>query len=226
MAAVDPGDANTLSGSATSDDQANPRFLRRFIVPIRVVPQIRKRLPRCHPPMLLRSVLSAVRRAPASFASGARRAPALSAPAVAVAVGSLWDRCGVAVAQRRSFAIEHRAERGASHETKPPADFEAEVQKLLKHVAKGLENMKDSNEMFDVHVSKDGLKLNTGSSGVFTLRVNREAGLVELHSPVTSGHAYKFNAENGWWEEVQDGHKLLELLTRDLIQACRGYPTF
>ena len=54
--------------------------------------------------------------------------------------------------------------------------------------------------------------------------------VISLISPVSaSSHRYTFCPGNLWWtSHGSDGppHLLIELLSRELIKVCKGYPTF
>jgi hypothetical protein len=50
---------------------------------------------------------------------------------------------------------------------------------------------------------------------------------VSLQSPVSgSAHTYTYAAGERRWESEADGHILVELLVRELLRTCRGFPHF
>jgi len=53
--------------------------------------------------------------------------------------------------------------------------------------------------------------------------------VVQVMSPVSaSAYKYTFCPANLWWTSMDTGspHLLMEILTRELMKVCRGYPNF
>ncbi len=50
---------------------------------------------------------------------------------------------------------------------------------------------------------------------------------VLMASPVSgAGYTYSPHPTEGWWSAEEDGHWLPEILTRELLRVCKGYPNF
>lgn len=48
-----------------------------------------------------------------------------------------------------------------------------------------------------------------------------------MFSPVsTAVYSYSFDKGNDAWVSDDDGHLLVELLTRELMSSCSGFPDF
>lgn len=105
--------------------------------------------------------------------------------------------------------------------------FDDAVRKTLDRVGAGLKNM-DSNEAkpFDVIAADGSLTLDLGPDGKFELRAAPETQHLVLRSPFQGAREYTFNPDAETWEDVQDGHNILELFARDVMRLRPGYPTF
>ena len=104
--------------------------------------------------------------------------------------------------------------------------FPQRVDATLKHVSDGLENMRDQNDVFSVELTDSSLVLDVGTSGMFSIfAADGEEELV-MTTPLGSVHKYRWEPENEFWRDTADAHNMIELLTRDLLEVCGGYPTF
>lgn len=73
------------------------------------------------------------------------------------------------------------------------------------------------------------ITITTGTGADFTLASDPAAQRISLTSPkVAQGRTgllvYKYAGDQ--WVNETDGHFLIEMLTRDLIYHCKGYPNF
>ncbi len=72
--------------------------------------------------------------------------------------------------------------------------------------------------------------IETGTGVTFRFEADLAAKEVTMTSTKLAGSKgqlrYAFNRVSGHWECVEDKHFLVELLTRDLVYACKGYPAF
>lgn len=72
--------------------------------------------------------------------------------------------------------------------------------------------------------------IETGTGVTFRFEADLAAKEVTMTSTKLAGSKgqlrYVFNRMNGQWECVEDKHFLVELLTRDLVYSCKGYPNF
>eukprot|EP00499_Haloplacidia_sp_CaronLabIsolate_P015808 CAMPEP_0196771954 /NCGR_PEP_ID=MMETSP1104-20130614/1968_1 /TAXON_ID=33652 /ORGANISM="Cafeteria sp., Strain Caron Lab Isolate" /LENGTH=148 /DNA_ID=CAMNT_0042142085 /DNA_START=422 /DNA_END=868 /DNA_ORIENTATION=- len=105
--------------------------------------------------------------------------------------------------------------------------FEDAVRKTLDRVSSGLKNM-DSAEAkpFEMTASGSSLTLDLGSDGKFELRSVPETQHLVFRSPFHGSHEYVYNPDSENWEDVMDGHNVLEMLARDVMRLRPGYPTF
>ncbi len=105
----------------------------------------------------------------------------------------------------------------------PPA-----VNELWARIQGGLVEMKATNRGFDTALASDGSKLqiDTGGKGLFVMEADHHAERVHYVSPRSGPHHYKYNTVTGQWTDDTNGHFLFDLLTRELIYLCKGYPTW
>ena len=158
--------------------------------------------------------------------------------------GLALPRCAAHLAPLRGAAafFATRAQRDAARAPAAaltPAAAAAHFSALFAQLARGLEPMAACNAGFLVATSADPprLTITTGRSGeeAWELAGDVESGLLTYASrKVGEGAAikYKRDAATGAWVGAEDGHFLLELLTRDLIHnspsrgGLHGFPSF
>lgn len=49
---------------------------------------------------------------------------------------------------------------------------------------------------------------------------------VVLSSPTSGVHTYLYDHTEQHWKSTKDSHILTDLLTRELLKTCQGYPSF
>lgn len=112
--------------------------------------------------------------------------------------------------------------------------FEQQAAALMDKVVAGLQDMVASNggvmAMSRQGQGEGGGVVITAGDKTFSLGVDAGSKVVTYASP-KAAHAggplsYTLDARTGQWTSPQDGHYLLELLSRDLIYHAKGYPTF
>lgn len=115
----------------------------------------------------------------------------------------------------------------------PPPAFDGLVRALFARLTGGLADMAASNAGFAVEADADGERwtLRTGAGAAYELRADALARRVVLTAPGTSfsgGGAmrYRWDASHGEWLDDENGHLLFDKLSRDLVAACKGYPTW
>jgi frataxin-like iron-binding protein CyaY len=119
-----------------------------------------------------------------------------------------------------------RSERDASR-LRAAIPFPQVAASLFDNVQAATKDMVASNAGFSVAVSGPELKIVTGNGDkVFRLTADPVAETVCLNSPKNGLFYYKYDPSRQTWVHIQDGHFLVELLTRDLIYYCKGFPTF
>ena len=102
------------------------------------------------------------------------------------------------------------------------------IEALFALVERGLAGMAEANAGFSVRRrGASVLVIDTGrAGGSFELVADVAAGTVSFASPKIGhgggAHAYVLRDGGAHWASTQDGHFLLELLTRDLIHAVPG----
>lgn len=109
--------------------------------------------------------------------------------------------------------------------------FPDRVAQLFEKLEAGLKGMVEHNVGFAVQKQGrfDSLTVVTGVAGRgnFSISSDTAQSTVTLVSPKDGGqHTYRYDVRSGQWVDVSNGHFLLELLTRDIIYICKGYPSF
>ncbi len=61
---------------------------------------------------------------------------------------------------------------------------------------------------------------------MFALVGDPTMGEVTLRSPVRGEFKYTYDWTLEQWVDVKDGHLLIDLMTRDLVYTCNGFPKF
>lgn len=112
--------------------------------------------------------------------------------------------------------------------------FEQQACALMDKIVSGLSDMVTSNGgamTMSRHGPREGGGVTiTAGDKTFALGIDAGSKMVTYTSP-KAAHAggplfYTLDARTGQWVSTQDGHYLLELLSRDLIYHAKGYPTF
>jgi hypothetical protein len=70
------------------------------------------------------------------------------------------------------------------------------------------------------------LDVTVGARGTFVFTANSADGTVSLVSPIRGAFRYRLDRDSMQWVDIKDGHFLFDLLTRDLVYTCHGYPKF
>jgi hypothetical protein len=104
------------------------------------------------------------------------------------------------------------------------------VQRLFEQVQNATKEMVESNEGFSVQRSSGGagLAIATGQPNkTFTFSYDPATDLLCFMTPKTGNfHYYRYDVPTAQWVDTTNAHFLLELLTRDLIYYCKGFPKF
>jgi hypothetical protein len=106
--------------------------------------------------------------------------------------------------------------------------FGMQVGRLFDQLAAGVADMAAVNAGFCVE--RDGaerLTIDGGNGRLFTLTSEPAARRVCLTTPKHANVYYVVDpAQPGTWIGAADRHFLVELLTRELIYHCKGFPSF
>ena len=62
--------------------------------------------------------------------------------------------------------------------------------------------------------------------GIYTIWRDDGQRCVHLKSPFSGYYVYHFDLANNCWMSEKDAHNILELLLRELIVVCNGYPSW
>jgi frataxin-like iron-binding protein CyaY len=136
------------------------------------------------------------------------------------------------VCRVRAAALSTRAERtAAAAAAASPAAFRAAVGQLFSRVVNGLTAVAEANAGFAVEHTEEAVRIVTGDGATYQLRAETPALRVVLSAPATSfsgsgEQRYLWDAARGEWVDEKDRHLLFDKLTRDLVAAVKGYPTW
>ena len=99
---------------------------------------------------------------------------------------------------------------------------------LFDKLERGVEDMKEDNKGFGVKRNgSESLVIQVGSGrGGFNLAAQEHTKSVSFISPLGSVCVYQYDANVDVWKSEADGHDIIELMSRDLVQLCQGYPKF
>ncbi|OAO18203.1 hypothetical protein AV274_0046 [Blastocystis sp. ATCC 50177/Nand II] len=97
--------------------------------------------------------------------------------------------------------------------------------KLLEYVYNGLQSMKEVNNPFEVQRSSTSVIVNSGKEKEYIISVLQN-GNARLQSPRNHYNDYRYNPENETFENIEDGHNIIEAFTRDIMSDYGGYPDF
>jgi frataxin-like iron-binding protein CyaY len=103
-------------------------------------------------------------------------------------------------------------------------DFRAEADRMLDRIRTAVEPMQSLNSGFTVVKGGDQELLITSARGRFVFGVDEAQHTISMQSYVSGKHFYAFDASEGVWLSVKDGHDIRGLVTRDLIKHCTGCP--
>lgn len=151
-------------------------------------------------------------------------------------------RPGVAHSYLAASSMQHatirclatRAEQAAARAA-ALAPFQPLIDELFAYVSRALADMSHVNEGMTVERDGMALRIYTGpGSGAatghrtFTLQADPATRLVSYASPSKANGlvAYKWEPKTGQWVCKEDGHLLVELMTRELLIYCKGMPNF
>lgn len=124
---------------------------------------------------------------------------------------------------------EEDARRAAAEaEETDPVDFLAESGAFLDRVERGLADMREVNDPFEIARDEAELVVDLGpAKGKFTLQRDWTQNQLVLLSPVSGIYKYQCHGKKGerrWLSVTEDRHDLVGMLTRDLIRVCAGCP--
>jgi hypothetical protein len=106
--------------------------------------------------------------------------------------------------------------------------FNSRVSTLFDTIERGVEDMKEDNVGFTVtRTGDEELQVELGGvNGSFFLQTLVEEETVTMMTPMGTASTYKFSSFSETWAAEADQHNLYELMARDLVQLCKGYPKF
>eukprot|EP00808_Paulinella_micropora_P015486 g15647.t1 len=130
------------------------------------------------------------------------------------------------------FLIRHRAISGvtrkqprSSRKFSKQASFQMQVDSLYAYLCKGVNPMLEQSGFSPAQwdKKKNELLLDLGEDqGSF--HFSPEEPILNLMSPRSGLHKYKYEVKNDVWLSEADGHQLVELLTRELMQlSCSDW---
>mmetsp|Transcript_29045 Transcript_29045/g.54354 ORF Transcript_29045/g.54354 Transcript_29045/m.54354 type:complete len:112 (-) Transcript_29045:104-439(-) len=103
--------------------------------------------------------------------------------------------------------------------------FNKEAARMFEHLQKGLEPMSEMNEGFQIEKSGESMSVTIGPPGSYMFQMDSKKKGIQMFSPIsTTLYTYKFDENSQQWISEQDGHLMIELLTRELLQSCSGLP--
>lgn len=122
-------------------------------------------------------------------------------------------------------------------------DFQSESEKLFDHVHNGVSDMVSLNHEMKVIRTDDKVTcyyvrvdtpLRCGqlelliSAGIGSMYITKDKArnLIQYQSPKHGPFTYTFDVATSSWQNPEDNHFLIEVLTRDLIYYCKGLPAF
>lgn len=128
----------------------------------------------------------------------------------------------------RQFFVSTAGDEGeGGKQAREPVDFLKESRAFLDRVERGLADMKEVNEPFNIERDETELVVDLGQAkGKFTLQRDWTQNQLVLLSPVSGINKYEFHGgrEQRWLSVTEDRHDLVGMLTRDLIRVCAGCP--
>eukprot|EP01138_Halocafeteria_seosinensis_P010577 gb/GECG01010800.1/.p1 GENE.gb/GECG01010800.1/~~gb/GECG01010800.1/.p1 ORF type:complete len:197 (+),score=16.25 gb/GECG01010800.1/:1-591(+) len=125
---------------------------------------------------------------------------------------------------------QKRAKDKAMTESKWTIDRD-QLYKLYQTLDSGLQQMVRSNKKFDINHDGEEFTIDTemGQIRLF-LSESQGAEVLALTTPKQDNpagmHLYRFDPTLDEWVGYDDGHFLKEMLSRELVFYCKGYPTF
>ncbi|GAB5366490.1 hypothetical protein AAMO2058_001148000 [Amorphochlora amoebiformis] len=103
--------------------------------------------------------------------------------------------------------------------------YKAEVKSIFSKLESGLEPMKDMNDGFEIAKEELRMTVTIGAPGSYIFTPDEKKKNIQMFSPISGNvYTYKFDEKSEQWANVNDGHYMIELLTRELMGACSGLP--
>ena len=129
--------------------------------------------------------------------------------------------------QRFAAPLTTRAEL-AARAAAASAPFAPLAAALFDRIAAGAAPVAAANAGFTIARSAGGVALRAaGGAPAFDVSVDAAARTVSYVSPKTGArYTYAHEAARGGWVSTADGHLLLEMLARELVYHCKGFPDF
>jgi len=159
-----------------------------------------------------------------SFSNVPRQSPPASRHSVSRSDGAAAatnTRHRVAAANARAAEVKLRA-----LPTVDEREFRRRSSDLLTSIRDGLVDMSSANKEFAVELIADqSLIIRLAPRiGTYEIVVDLSQRRVSLFSPSSGVHFYSWSSQYEQWACDHDGHFLLELLVRELIQVAQGVP--
>jgi len=142
---------------------------------------------------------------------------------------SMWKPQEDSVSVDRQWA-EGRGTRGfsaaAADDSHGPeeTEFHLRAERTLEHFQERIEAFVEDAELdeSDVEYTMGVMNIKLGSLGTYVLNKQAPNRQLWLSSPISGPVRYDFDAANGCWVCVRDGHKLHELLQKELSGLLGG----
>eukprot|EP00466_Bigelowiella_natans_P015339 jgi/Bigna1/63105/fgenesh1_kg.47_\ len=106
--------------------------------------------------------------------------------------------------------------------------YATQVPKMFARLREGLEPMKTSNDGFAIDIDgEESMSVTIGSPGAYQFTSDAKKKELQMFSPISANvYYYNYDESKQEWVNVNDGHYLVELLTRELLTSCSGLPEF
>ncbi|KAK8803081.1 hypothetical protein WA588_002239, partial [Blastocystis sp. NMH] len=99
----------------------------------------------------------------------------------------------------------------------------AAAEKLIDSVFNGVQTMKSLNDPFTIEKSSDHVTINKSHEKEFTISLLQNGNL-RLLTPENHYNDYRYVEEDDAFENLEDGHNIIEAFTRDLLSNYNGCP--
>mmetsp|Transcript_19430 Transcript_19430/g.27362 ORF Transcript_19430/g.27362 Transcript_19430/m.27362 type:complete len:100 (+) Transcript_19430:35-334(+) len=99
---------------------------------------------------------------------------------------------------------------------------------MFTRLQEGLEPMKAANDGFAIEIDGEtSMSVTIGAAGAYQFTSDSKKKELQMFSPIsTNVYYYTYDESKLEWVNVNDGHYMVELLTRELLTSCSGLPEF
>ncbi len=90
----------------------------------------------------------------------------------------------------------------------------------------------DDNVTVEYHLKMDNIKddkilnIHVETIGSFQVLIDEKKSQIMLFSPLSFTNTYVYNETTEQWLSTIDGHNIIEIISRELNDHCKGYPKF